>query len=75
MFVEGMKPKIRTDFMTERQFQIERAKKENWELFSSGDWKEDMDQKFQSMDDREIINLGWFERKKYFDRLFPSLKV
>lgn len=34
-----------------------------------------MDEKFDSIDDRELNNPGMFERREYFDRLFPSLKV
>lgn len=32
-------------------------------------------EKFDSIDDRELNNPGFFERRAYFDRLFPSLKV
>lgn len=32
-------------------------------------------EKLDSIDDRELNNPGWFERRSYFDRLFPSLKV
>lgn len=31
--------------------------------------------KFDSIDDRELNNPGWFERREYFDRLFPAVKV
>lgn len=34
-----------------------------------------MKEKFQSIDDRELDSPGWFERRPYFDRLFPGLKV
>lgn len=34
-----------------------------------------MEAKFDSIDDRELNNPGMFERREYFDRLFPSLKV
>ena len=34
-----------------------------------------MEVKFDSIDDRELNNPGMFERREYFDRLFPSLKV
>jgi hypothetical protein len=61
--------------LTAKQFAEEKANKANWETFSSGDYKEDMIAKFDSIDDRELNNPGFFERRSYFDRLFPSLKV
>ena len=61
--------------MTQKQFKIEKANRENWEVLSTGDFKEEMDQKFDQIDDREFFDPGFFERNHYFDRIFPGLKV
>lgn len=34
-----------------------------------------MKEKFHSIDERELSHPGWFERRPYFDRIFPGLKV
>jgi hypothetical protein len=61
--------------LTLKQFAEEKANRENWETLSNGEYKEDMLEKFDSLDDRELNNPGFFERRHYFDRIFPSLKV
>lgn len=74
-FVEGMRPKSQPNFLTRHQFKIEVAKKENWDNFSAGDFKEDFSEKFEAQGDRVLNHPGWFEKKDYFERIFPSLKV
>ena len=51
------------------------AKPENWELFSTGDYKADFEDKFESLDDRILNRPGIFERTEYFERIFPSVKI
>lgn len=74
-FVEGMRLHKQPTFMTRHEFKLEQAKKENWEAFSAGDYKQDMDDKFEVRDDRELNHPGMFEKSAYFDRIFPSLKI
>lgn len=62
-------------FLNRHQFKLEQAKRENWETFSSGDYKVAMVEKFEARDDRELNNPGMFEKSEYFDRIFPSLKI
>lgn len=42
MFMEGQRLKHQPAFFTRHQFKVEQAKRENWENFSSGDYKEAM---------------------------------
>lgn len=75
IFVEGMRPHQQPKFMTPHQFKLDYAKEENWETFSAGDTQAEYDEKFEIISDREINHPGWFEKKAYFERIFPSLKV
>lgn len=61
--------------MSRHDFKMEIAKRENWDTFSSGDYKQDFEEKFEVQDDRKLNQPGMFEHSKYFDRLFPSLKI
>lgn len=70
-----MRPKNLPNFQTRHQFKIDYAARENWENFSSGDYKEDYADKFETIDDRELNHPGMFEKSEYFDRIFPSLKI
>jgi hypothetical protein len=36
-YVEGMRPRQQPKFLTRYQFSLEKARKENWDTFSSGD--------------------------------------
>jgi len=75
IYVEGMRPHSQPNFLTRHEFKIEIAKRENWEVFSAGDHKEDIAEKFEAWDDRELNQPGIFERSEYFERIFPSLKI
>lgn len=75
IFIEGMRPHSQPNFLTRHEFKIEVAKRENWEVFSTGDFKADFEDKFEAWDDRELNQPGLFEKMEYFERLFPSLKI
>ena len=60
--------------MTRYEFNIEKAKRENWDNFSSGDFKADMEEKFEIQDDRRLNQPGWFEHSKYFDRIWAFIR-
>jgi len=75
IYVEGIRPILQPNFLTRHQFKLEEAKEENWDAFSAGDHKEDLEEKFDTIHDRIVNNPGFFEKHDYFDRIFPSLKV
>lgn len=75
IFMEGMRDKDQPKFMSVREFKEEKANRDQWENFSSGDFKEDFVDKFESKDDRELNNPGIFERNHYFERIFPGLNI
>lgn len=70
-----MRPAVQPNFLSVKQFNEERTKKENWDTISSGETKDQLDEKFDSIQDRKMYVPGVFERNDYFDRIFPSLKV
>lgn len=74
-YYEGMRKKSQPEFMTAKQFKEENYKKENWEEFSAGMYEEDFDEKFAEVDNRQKPKLGWFENARYFDSIFPSLRI
>lgn len=75
IYVEGERDNLQPNFITQYEFNIEKAKRENWENQSSGDYKEDFAEKFESIEDRVLNHPGWFERNPYFERIFPSLNI
>lgn len=50
-------------------------KKENWDVISAGDYQGEFDEMFEEIDRRQKPKLGFFEKKEYFEKIFPSLKI
>lgn len=75
IFVEGARRDAQPDFITREDFQKEVEKRENWDTISAGDHDEEFDEMFEEIDKRTRPPLGAFEKKKYFERIFPSLKI
>lgn len=45
------------------------------DAISAGDFEEEFEYKKTLISGRSIPKKGFFEKKKYFERLFPSLKI
>jgi len=75
LFIEGQRPLAQPDFMTTAEFDEEIQKKENWDVISAGDYQEEFDEMFEEIDNREKPKIGFFDKKEYFEKVFPPLKI
>ena len=65
----------KVDFMTLGESQQDYEKLIAAEVMSAGDNEVDFIQKSNLIIDRNKPHLGMFEKSKYFDNLFPALKI
>jgi hypothetical protein len=63
------------DMMSKEEFIDEHNNEENWENFSSADYIEEYDEVYDKLEERKIEAPGFFEKKTYFNKIFPSLKI
>ena len=75
VFMEGQRRTVQPDFITREEFQTEIEKRENWDTISAGDHQEEFDEMFDELDSRTRPSLGYFEKREYFDKIFPGLKI
>lgn len=55
--------------------QEEICEPENWESLSNGDTKEQLQEKVNVIEERVEEKQGFFEKSRYMENLFPSLKI
>ena len=48
---------------------------ENWDSLSNGDTKEQLQEKVHVIEERIEEKMGIFEKSRYMENLFPSLKI
>lgn len=48
---------------------------ENWDTISAGDTIDDLDDKLEEIDIRNKPKLDFFSKSKYFDKIFPGVKI
>ena len=75
IFMEGRRSTEQPDFITAEEFQEEVEKKENWDVISAGDYQEEFDEMFDEIENRTRPKLDSFDTSKYFERIFPSLRI
>lgn len=75
IFMEGQRREVQPDFISREEFQAEVEKRENWDTISAGDHQEEFDEMFEEIDKRTRPAPGFFERRAYFDKIFPGLKI
>lgn len=73
--VEGCRRTVQVDFLTEEEFCDIKDQKENWEAISAGDLEDEIETKMEFLSHRGQPKLGMFEKSKYFNRMFPSMKI
>lgn len=73
--MEGQRRTSQPDFITREEFQVEIEKPENWDTISAGDHQEEFDEMFDELDKRTRPSIGYFEKREYFDKVFPALKI
>jgi hypothetical protein len=75
IYVEGSREEHQPAFISRAEFDKEVEKQENWDVISAGDYQAEFDEMFDELDNRTKPKLGYFERKPYFDKIFPGLKI
>ena len=45
------------------------------DCISAGDYEEAFEERFDLLEERGLEKPGFFERRDYFDKIFPSLKI
>lgn len=50
-------------------------KRENWDTISAGDHDQEFEEMFDEIEKRTSPNIGLFEKRKYFGKVFPALKI
>lgn len=73
--MEGQRSTLQPDFLTREEFQAEVEKPENWDTLSAGDHQEQFDEAFDELEKRTRPALGPFEKRAYFGKLFPALRI
>lgn len=73
--MEGQRSNLQPDFLTKEEFQAEVEKPENWDTLSAGDHQEQFDEAFDELEKRTRPALGPFEKRAYFGKLFPALRI
>jgi hypothetical protein len=48
---------------------------DNWDTISAGDTIDELDDKLEFIDIRKKPKLGIFDKSKYFDKIFPGIKI
>jgi hypothetical protein len=75
IFMEGQRPSHQPGFISKQDFDNELIKPENWDVISAGDYQEEFEEMFKEIDERKKPKPGMFEKRPYFDKIFPSLKI
>jgi len=73
--VEGCRRVYQPDFLTKEEFDDIKDLQENWEAISAGDLEDEIENKTEFLSHRGKPKLGFFEKSKYFNSIFPSLKI
>jgi hypothetical protein len=61
------------DWFTKDQLELEVAQIEK--AISNGDFEQDLDDKIEMIQKKNVPKLGFFEKRQYFESVFPSLKI
>jgi hypothetical protein len=72
MFIEGFTMGTPKDMLGAEELGDERAKPQNWGYVSAGDFDEELDLKAEKVERRTRPRQGFFEKSKYFQKVFPS---
>lgn len=73
--VEGCRREFQPEFLNAEEFDDIKDEPENWEAISAGDLEEEIDNKTLFLSHRGKPKNGFFENSKYFNQIFPSLKI
>jgi hypothetical protein len=74
IFLEGVGRKKGSLFTAEELVKVEEELNHE-DNISAGDFQEEFDEKQYKLDQKSLPKSGIFERKAYFNTLFPSLKI
>ena len=61
--------------MTKEEFDDIKDQQENWEAISAGDLEDEIEDKAEFLSHRGKPKMGMFEKSRYFNQIFPSLKI
>ena len=75
LYIEGDKRTVPSTFLTKQEHIKDLREPENWDTVSAADNEEEFEAKFKMIDERKRDDLGWFEKNRYFQNIFPSMKI
>lgn len=75
IFVEGQRLEYQVDFMTKEQVENDLIDPDNWDSFSNPEYEEHYQLSTNELEKRTQPKLGFFEKSRYMNQIFPSLKI
>jgi hypothetical protein len=70
-----MRPLYQQNFVSKELMENEQNQPDNWESYSEPDYDQDIINKEEEIERRSQPKLGLFEKSKYMEKIFPSLKI
>ena len=75
IYIEGSRAEQQPEFITAEEFDDIKDQQANWDTISAGDCDVQLEKNLDIIENRGSIKPGIFERTKYFEQIFPSLKI
>jgi len=75
IYIEGQRINNNPDFISREEFQDDLDDENQFDNVSAGDFDEELNEKADLIDRKTQPRLDFFDKIRYFDRIFPSKKI
>ena len=75
IYIEGQRIDNNPDFISREEFQDDLDDENQFDNVSAGDFDEELNEKADLIDRKTQPRLDFFDKIRYFDRIFPSKKI